>query len=470
MGVRFLSNPFEWMGIWCLAVCLGCRAPKSRFPDPAPFHDAQVSVAIPQDAGAITDCPCRQASAADIGRSTAAPREVRKLARSGVKPTSWNADENAAAAPKVVVAADQSGGESLPRPASSGTRRLTLDEAIDTALIQNPDAIIARAAGPVSSAARDVAVVYPWNPSVQVQIDPFTQDASGNTLLTKNQVSVTQTFEVRHQTRYRRRAANAGWNQQRAIIAQGELSAAVAGVRAFFDALYRKGLRDLARESANIKTRLAGVVDRRFAANLATPVERITAGVAARQAQRQAELAEADYQVALNALRVVLNLSPDEPIEPEGSLETMKWLPDSAVLGPAAGSDDSPCDPANPESSWVANRPDVIAARFAVSAASANLDLAKANRVPNIATGPSYESDESGTVFLGVIAQMDLPVVNTGHPWCGSAPRSCSSSRSHGGRRKRGPCSRHKPPSTGTASPTSCGPSSGRFAMRGARN
>ena len=35
---------------------------------------------------------------------------------------------------------------------------------------------------------------------------------------------------------------------------------------------------------------------------------------------------------------------------------------------------------------------------------------------PNLTAGPSYERDESGTLFLGVMAQMDLPVWNTGSP------------------------------------------------------
>ena len=61
-------------------------------------------------------------------------------------------------------------------------------------------------------------------------------------------------------------------------------------------------------------------------------------------------------------------------------------------------------------------RPDVAAARLGVSAAEANRDLAQANKIPNVATGPSYERDETGTVFFGLQAQMDLPIWNTGRP------------------------------------------------------
>jgi outer membrane protein, heavy metal efflux system len=306
--------------------------------------------------------------------------------------------------------------EALPTPSASILpRKLSLREAIDTALIQNPDAVTARAAGPVSDAGRVVAATYPWNPTVQVGVDPYTRDREGNFLATKNQVSITQTLELAHQTRYRRRASDADWNQQRAVIAQGELTAAVAAMRAYFDASYRKGLLDLATNTATLRTQMVGVVDRRVNAGLATPTERLTATVAARQSERQAELADADYQTALSALRIVLNLFPEGGIELESSLDSYTWLPTTDALDQASGvGDEGRLDDASFQ--WISNRPDVIAARFAVSAAQANLDLAKANLVPNVATGPTYERDESGTLFFGIAAQMDLPVWNTGYP------------------------------------------------------
>ena len=201
------------------------------------------------------------------------------------------------------------------------------------------------------------------------------------------------------------------------MIAQGELTAVVTAVRAYFDALYQKGLRDLASDNAALQAKTAAVVERRFNAGIATPADRLTAKVSARQAKRLAQLAEADYQDALRALRIALNLSPNQAAELDAKLDSYQWLPAGELQDQAASFDDCDQNASNDVGfRWISNRPDVIAARFAVAAARANLSLAKANTVPNIATGPTYERDESGTLFFGVAAQMDLPVWNTGYP------------------------------------------------------
>ena len=336
-----------------------------------------------------------------------------------IKAVAWNAHETAIESPSPVGTANPATQETLPPPATAALpQRLSLHETIDLALIQSPGAVTARAAGPVSDAVRVVTAIYPWNPAVQVEVDPYTRDIAGNFLATKNHASVTQTLELAHQPLYRRRAAAAGWSQQRATIAQGELTAVVAAVRAYFDALYRKGLRDLTSDNAALQAKTAAIVDRRFKAGIATPSNRLTASVSARQAKRLAQLAEADYQNALRALRIALNLAPNQTMELDGNLKSYQWLPadDALEQGPDTLDDCHENASDSADFQWISNRPDVIAARFAVSAARANLSLAKANTVPNIATGPNYERDESGTLFFGVAAQVDLPVWNTGYP------------------------------------------------------
>jgi cobalt-zinc-cadmium efflux system outer membrane protein len=101
----------------------------------------------------------------------------------------------------------------------------------------------------------------------------------------------------------------------------------------------------------------------------------------------------------------------------DGRVDSYSWLPVSRaidVTGQTPGYPETNADSMTDMA--IANRPDMVAARFAVATARANLDLAKANLVPNVATGPTYERDESGTLFFGVTAQMDVPVWNTGRP------------------------------------------------------
>ncbi|HEX3602095.1 MAG TPA: TolC family protein [Lacipirellulaceae bacterium] len=306
----------------------------------------------------------------------------------------------------------------MPRALSS-PRTLSLREAIDVALLQNPDVVTARAAVPVALAARGVAATYPWNPNVQVGVFPYARDEAGNLLAVKNQVAVMQTLELAHQPQYRQQAAMAEWQQERSKITQAEWTAVTNAMRSYFTALYKKSLLDLARESAELGDSTAGVVNRRFAAGIASPAERITANVAARRAKSRAELAEADYQTALQSLRIVLNAAPEESIVPSCNLQEYRWLPIMETMGGSPNCLDDPtatADATDIPLPDVANRPDVEAARHGASAAEANLDLAKANRMPNLATGPSYERDEAGTVFIGLQAQIDLPIWNTGAP------------------------------------------------------
>jgi outer membrane protein TolC len=295
---------------------------------------------------------------------------------------------------------------------------LSLRDVIDTALLQSPDAVTARAGASLNDATRVVTATYPWNPTIQVTVDPYTRDVDGNFLATKNSVSVTQTFEIAHQPRYRHQVADATWSQQRAVIAQGELAAIISALRAYFDALYRRELSELANQNAQLQAKIASVQDHRFNAGLGTPTERLNASVAARQSQRLADLADIDYRTSLRSLRVVLNLDASAAIDLSGHLTNYKWLPISNLAGRGIDTASlSSSEPSREEAAQaISNRPDVIAARFAVDSAQANLKLAQANLTPNIATGPTYERDESGTLFFGLAAQAELTAWNTGHP------------------------------------------------------
>jgi outer membrane protein TolC len=61
-------------------------------------------------------------------------------------------------------------------------------------------------------------------------------------------------------------------------------------------------------------------------------------------------------------------------------------------------------------------RPDVLAARADIQTAYSNYRLANAMRCPDLLIGPFYQRDDFATVFVGLQAQMDIPVNNTGQP------------------------------------------------------
>jgi outer membrane protein TolC len=100
-------------------------------------------------------------------------------------------------------------------------------------------------------------------------------------------------------------------------------------------------------------------------------------------------------------------------LEPEGDLAARQWFPAPAANSAEA---DPNGDGLSPVMKLVANRPDVMAARAELAAAQAAFNLARAAMVPNLVVGPNYERDNTGVLMIGVQAQMDLPIVNSGKP------------------------------------------------------
>lgn len=301
-----------------------------------------------------------------------------------------------------------------PREPAAGLP-LTIDSAIAVALDRNPALISLRASEPVAHAAYHVSEVYPWNPFVQVAVLPYARDKAGDLLGVNHYVWLMQTVELAHQQRHREASASAAWGQVRWNIVQAELANAAQTERLYFTALYQRELRDLAVQAARLNEQLRGVVDRRFKAALATAAEQTTIKVAVRQSQRQAELAEANYQTALLALQRQLNLTGEESISLTGRLDDFTWLP-FAVDEPAVQDPRPVAVSADLVNELAQQRPDVLAAASGMGVAQANANLARANQIPNVAIGPFYERDESGTVFAGFRTQMNLPVWDSGRP------------------------------------------------------
>ena len=138
--------------------------------------------------------------------------------------------------------------------------------------------------------------------------------------------------------------------------------------------------------------------------------------VASRQSRKQADLAEANFQTAVLALRRQLNLSSDEPLELVGRLEGFYWQPLDGTEPKPGQESGSIQVPSSLAAAFASERPDVRAAQAGSCMAQSNADLARANRVQNIQVGPFYERDDYGTLFFGLRAQMNLPVFDTGRP------------------------------------------------------
>lgn len=305
--------------------------------------------------------------------------------------------------------------------------QLSLAAALETSLEQNPDLLALRQTEGVSRAVLGVARAFPFNPFFQFQATPYEKAPPS---ATKNEPTaatkifqyylVMQTFELAHQRQHRMSVAEAQFRAVRWNVYQAELLNIAQTEQFFFTALYQRGLRELARSTADLSGQLLKITERQFAAGHAAASDVATIRMDARSMRQQARLAETNYQTALLALRRQLNLPIDFAFEPVGELPALEWLPINAqTLGRVPALQRAIAQQDNREAivrELAAGRPDVRAAASTMSAAQANVRLAQSSRVPNLIIGPYYQSDDFGVKYFGFRGQVDVPVANTGKP------------------------------------------------------
>lgn len=303
----------------------------------------------------------------------------------------------------------------------------TLSQALNQALVANPDLIALRGQINVNQAMVGVAKTYPWNPFVQGQFmpqgRPFVANAPGMPAsgagYTNYYIWVMQRFELAHQRRFRTQGAMAAMDQVRWNIFQNELLNVAQTSRLYFAALYQKEVWELTEETAVLNERLADIAERRFKANLAKAGDVMTAKVAARQTRRQAELAVAVYQASLLAVRQQMNLAADAPLAFAEKLGDFQWLhvyPGGGAGQPANAATNAASSLTQLAAELVEGRPDVLAAQAGVRVSTANFKLAKAAMIPDLQAGPIYETADDTTRYLGVRVQFNLPIFDTGAP------------------------------------------------------
>jgi outer membrane protein TolC len=309
--------------------------------------------------------------------------------------------------------------------ADPSATQLTLDMAIAISLDRNDALVTLRAGEPVAAAMLEVAKRYPWNPYIKAEVLPYARDPFGNLLAVRNTVYILQALELAHQQTYREASASAALNQVRWNVVAGELTNLATTEKLFFTALYQRDLRDLAAKAASLNEALSADVERRFKSALSKPGEEITARVSLRQSRKQAALADQNYKVAVLALQRQLNVPRDQPFELVGRLEDFGWSSLDGI-GSVAGAAPGAASSSQIAETLADERPDVRAAQAGVNVAQANADLALANTIQNIQFGPYYERDEFETLFFGFVAQMNLPIWDSGKPLARQREAECA--------------------------------------------
>lgn len=300
---------------------------------------------------------------------------------------------------------------------------LSVYDSISLALAGNPDLVALRETEQVGVATVGVAETYPFNPILQAQVTPGQYlPGRGQTGSTYHYVLLMQRIQLAHQQQYREDAAHSALNGVRWNIHQAELQATSLTAQLYFTALYQRGILEVARASQNNNERLLETLAKRYEAGDVSGADLATVRIDTRSTSQQLRLAEANYQSALRNLRRQLGLPPDSPEEIAGDLRTINWQLPTAENDRSMQSEmdlhsvNAASDNQAWITSWAVCRPDVLVAHANVDVASAGLNLASADRVPDITTGPYYQRDASGLYHFGLRAEMSLPLINTGRP------------------------------------------------------
>ena len=312
---------------------------------------------------------------------------------------------------------DAAGANEVQRPAFV---QLSLRQAIEMGLDQNPDLNVLRQNEGVGAAAFGVAATYPFNPFVQVQATPLQSQPGGGQGTVYHYVLLMQQIQLAHQQQFREESAGAALNTIRWNIRQAELLNVAQTERLFLTAMYLRDVHQLTRTIAASNAQLLRILERQLEAGQAAAADVAIVRLDARATRRQADLAEANYNTALLDLRRQLNLPAGTRIELIGSLLQWRW--ESATPDRLANCQALTATQSGPwaEQSLIevlaSGRPDVLAARSDVDVARANRSLANASRTPDVQVGPYYQRTIDGSSFFGFRAHTDLMIMNNGQP------------------------------------------------------
>lgn len=281
-------------------------------------------------------------------------------------------------------------GAATPAAGQTAVRQMELDEVLEAAR-RGP--VLARLASDVAAAeARLVeARTYPHNPEVSGEAARRRGDAGAST--TDVGFGLAQRIELAGQRSRRRAAAEHGVSAARASFRQARRTALAQAARAFAEAAGERELLASHRSDAELARRFAELTRRRVEAGSATAVEEVLARAGLARAERQLALARGLYRRAQAALAEAAGLSDAALVVPVGELPRPQEPPSlDALLETAADA-----------------RGDLAAARARVAAGGARVDLARAERIPDL-TAAVRAGREEGDDILGLGLMIPIPL------------------------------------------------------------
>ncbi|MBJ6765497.1 TolC family protein [Myxococcaceae bacterium JPH2] len=280
-----------------------------------------------------------------------------------------------------------------PRLGAAQLPALTFEEALARARQRAPAVVeaqgrVAEAQGPVAGAAPFLRA----NPVLEAEVGPRTRVDGARGIDVA--VGLTQPLELAGQQGARRDAARAGLSAEQQRQRDTERRVVGEAAEAFLRALHAQERLGLARQAEEAARETASSTQRRLDAGDVPRVDVNVARVALARARADVADAEGDAEATLGALRLVLGLGPEVPLEPKGELRALASRPVNAPSEARA-------------------RPDLAALEAEVTRAEAELRLGRGEAWPDLGVGVRYQREADETAVLGTLS-VPLPLFARG--------------------------------------------------------
>jgi cobalt-zinc-cadmium efflux system outer membrane protein len=276
-------------------------------------------------------------------------------------------------------------------------RRITLEEALQTAFEKSPELAARRAEVEEARGRALTARTYPYNPEIAAT---GARRSAPGTQSTDRGLEVSQEIEIGGQRRRRAEVAEASLAAAEARFRRDQRLLAGRVAAAFAEALRARELLRIDEADLTLAESLLRIEERRLEAGKATQIELNLARAAVGRSRRLVELARGEALQARVALAEVIGLGAAAPPEPMGD------LPGLLAMAPAP--------PPLPDLVRAAleNRDDLAASERRQEAARAEIALEKSLAVPNL-VARAFQDREAGTDDIaGVGVQVAVPLFN----------------------------------------------------------
>ena len=291
-------------------------------------------------------------------------------------------------------------------PGVKSQNSITLQEAIDLALAQNPDLLGLRSGMGLARARMVTAAQWPFNPELGFEYEG--DDLTDNEGSREWKVGLFQAFELGGQRGWRKRSAKSGEVGAAAELRQAEWELRAMVTTAFYRLLFLNQSAELAKRRLEVAHRLVEVAEARLAGQQVPELEVNLVRLEFHQAANARKRVARRQRVAQVRLAWLLGLGRVEVLTVSGEFEARERPePDTSALVQRA----------------ISSRGDLAALRAGVEGANFRVRLEKSAVWPGTVVGLFYKQEEepisiAGTQeiqrdrLLGIDVSFPLPLLN----------------------------------------------------------